>query len=172
MGRLLGDEPLVDGDGVVAVSKKVIRAPELTERIGAGEGDVTFSTDVPVAVDSRWVPGPLSHPYLSVSNCRTETTAEGDPGAPILGLPDCARAGNPNRVDLVFENLKAVAQAAGGDLDRIVKVTIYLTDLANFATVNTVMAEYFAEPYPARAAVGVASLPKGADVEAEAILAL
>jgi reactive intermediate/imine deaminase len=76
------------------------------------------------------------------------------------------------RARRVFENLKAVARAAGGDLDRIVKVTIYLTDLANFATVNTVMAEYFAEPYPARAAVGVASLPKGADVEAEAILAL
>ena len=76
------------------------------------------------------------------------------------------------RARRVFDNLKAVAQAAGGDLDRIVKVTIYLTDLANFATVNTVMAEYFAEPYPARAAVGVASLPKGADVEAEAILAL
>ncbi|HLU07601.1 MAG TPA: RidA family protein [Woeseiaceae bacterium] len=76
------------------------------------------------------------------------------------------------RARRVFENLKAVAQAAGGDLDRIVKVTIYLTDLTNFATVNTVMAEYFAEPYPARAAVGVASLPKGADVEAEAILAL
>jgi reactive intermediate/imine deaminase len=76
------------------------------------------------------------------------------------------------RARRVFENLRAVAQAAGGDLDRIVKVTIYLTDLANFATVNTVMAEYFAEPYPARAAVGVASLPKGADVEAEAILAL
>ena len=80
---------------------------EAHERIGAGEGDVTFSTDVPVAVDSRWVPGPVSHPYPSVSNCRTETTAEGDPGAPVLGLPDCARAGNPNRVDLVFENLKA-----------------------------------------------------------------
>ena len=76
------------------------------------------------------------------------------------------------RARRVFENLRAVAQAAGGDLDGIVKVTIYLTDLANFATVNTVMAEYFAEPYPARAAVGVASLPKGADVEAEAILAL
>jgi reactive intermediate/imine deaminase len=76
------------------------------------------------------------------------------------------------RARRVFENLKAVAQAAGGDLDRIVKVTIYLTDLANFATVNTVMAEYFDEPYPARAAVGVASLPKDADVEAEAILVL
>ena len=72
----------------------------------------------------------------------------------------------------VFENLKAVADAAGGTLDQIVKLTIYLTDLDNFATVNSVMAEFFDEPYPARAALGVASLPKGADVEAEAILAL
>jgi reactive intermediate/imine deaminase len=76
------------------------------------------------------------------------------------------------RARQVFDNLKAVAVAAGGDLERVVKVTIYLTDLANFATVNAVMAEYFTKPYPARAAVGVASLPKGADVEAEAILAL
>ena len=76
------------------------------------------------------------------------------------------------RARQVFDNLKAVALAAGGDLDRIVKVTVYLTDLANFAIVNAVMAGYFTEPYPARAAVGVASLPKGADVEAEAILVL
>ena len=72
----------------------------------------------------------------------------------------------------VFENLKAVADAAGGTLDQIVKLTIYLTDLDNFATVNSVMAEFFDEPYPARAALGVVSLPKGVDVEAEAILAL
>jgi reactive intermediate/imine deaminase len=76
------------------------------------------------------------------------------------------------RARRVFENLKAVAEAAGGTFDEVVKVTIYLTDLKNFATVNEVMADYFNEPYPARAAVGVASLPKGADVEAEAILAL
>jgi reactive intermediate/imine deaminase len=76
------------------------------------------------------------------------------------------------RARQVFDNLRAVALAAGGDLDRIVKVTVYLTNLANFATVNAVMAEYFEEPYPARAALGVASLPKGADVEAEAILVL
>lgn len=76
------------------------------------------------------------------------------------------------RARRVFENLKAVAEAAGGSLDQIVKLTVYLTDLENFATVNSVMAEYFAEPYPARAALGVASLPKGTDVEAEAILAL
>jgi len=76
------------------------------------------------------------------------------------------------RARQVFDNLKAVAEAAGGSLDKIVKLTIYLTDLDNFATVNTVMADYFQEPYPARAALGVASLPKGADVEAEAILAV
>jgi len=76
------------------------------------------------------------------------------------------------RARRVFENLKAVSEAAGGTLGQIVKLTIYLTDLDNFATVNAVMAEYFDEPYPARAALGVASLPKGADVEAEAILAL
>ena len=76
------------------------------------------------------------------------------------------------RARRVFDNLKAVAVEAGGDLDRIVKLTIYLTDLNNFATVNAVMADYFEEPYPARAALGVASLPKGSDVEAEAILAV
>ena len=71
------------------------------------------------------------------------------------------------RAQRVFENLRAVAEAAGGNLDQVVKLTIYLTDLGNFATVNEVMAGYFSEPYPARAA-----LPKGADVEAEAIMAL
>ena len=76
------------------------------------------------------------------------------------------------RARQVFDNLKAVAEAAGGSLDQIVKLTVYLTDLDNFAAVNAVMADYFEEPYPARAALGVASLPKGADVEAEAILAL
>lgn len=76
------------------------------------------------------------------------------------------------RARRVFDNLAAVAQAAGGTLDNVVKLTIYLTDLDNFATVNAVMADYFSKPYPARAALGVAALPKGADVEAEAVLAL
>jgi len=76
------------------------------------------------------------------------------------------------RARQVFDNLKAVAEAAGGDLNQVVKLTIFLTDLANFATVNSVMEDYFEQPYPARAAVGVASLPKGADVEADAVLAL
>jgi reactive intermediate/imine deaminase len=76
------------------------------------------------------------------------------------------------RARRVFDNIAAVASAAGGSLDDVVKLTIYLTDLDDFATVNKVMADYFSEPYPARAALGVAALPKGADVEAEAILAL
>ena len=72
----------------------------------------------------------------------------------------------------VFDNLAAVAQATGGSLVDIVKLNIFLTDLAHFQLVNQVMAEYFEEPYPARAAVGVASLPKGASVEMDAILVL
>ena len=76
------------------------------------------------------------------------------------------------RATRVFDNLKAIAEASGGSLDDAVKLTIFLTDLDNFATVNEVMAEYFSEPYPARAAVQVAALPKGVDVEADAILSL
>jgi len=72
----------------------------------------------------------------------------------------------------VFENLKAVAAAAGGTLGDAVKLTVYLTDLEHFALVNRVMAGYFTEPYPARAAVGVASLPRGALVEIDAIMHL
>ncbi len=72
----------------------------------------------------------------------------------------------------VFDNLKAVAVSAGGSLNDMVKVNIYLVDLANFAKVNEIMAQYFTEPYPARAAVGVASLPRGALVEADGILEL
>src|SRR3569833_3196469 len=72
----------------------------------------------------------------------------------------------------VFENLKAVAEAANASLANAVKVTVFLTDLAHFAKVNEVMATYFNEPYPARAAVGVAQLPRGARVEVECILSL
>jgi reactive intermediate/imine deaminase len=72
----------------------------------------------------------------------------------------------------VFDNLKAVAAAAGGTLDNAVKVNIYLTDLAHFAKVNEIMATYFSQPYPARAAVQVAALPRGARVEVECVLGL
>jgi len=72
----------------------------------------------------------------------------------------------------VFENLKAVAQAAGASLSQAVKVNVFLTDLAHFAKVNEIMAEYCTEPYPARAAIGVAQLPRGARVEIECVLYL
>lgn len=72
----------------------------------------------------------------------------------------------------VFDNLKAIAVAAGGSLADAAKVNVFLTDLGNFALVNKVMAEYFPEPFPARAAIGVASLPRGAAVEADCILEL
>jgi len=76
------------------------------------------------------------------------------------------------RARQVFDNLKAVAEEAGGSLNDAVKITIFLTDLGNFATVNEVMAEYCDKPYPARAAVQVSALPKGVDIEADAILAI
>lgn len=76
------------------------------------------------------------------------------------------------QIKRVFDNLKAVAEAAGASLDTAVKLTIYLTDLAHFAKVNEVMAAYFTQPYPARAAIGVASLPRNASVEMDGILEL
>jgi len=76
------------------------------------------------------------------------------------------------QVRRVFDNLKAVAEAAGGSLADAVKLTIYLTDLGHFAKVNEIMAVYFKQPYPARAAIGVASLPRAALVEADAILVI
>jgi reactive intermediate/imine deaminase len=72
----------------------------------------------------------------------------------------------------VFENLAAVAEAAGGSLDDVVKLNVYLTDLSHFPVVNRVMAEYFQQPYPARAAVGVAALPRGAEVEMDAVMTI
>lgn len=76
------------------------------------------------------------------------------------------------QIKRVFDNLTAVAEAAGGSLSDVVKLNVFLTDLANFATVNEIMSEYFQQPYPARAAIGVASLPKGAEVEMDAVMEL
>lgn len=78
--------------------------------------------------------------------------------------------GIENQIHRVFGNLKAVAEAAGASLVDVVKLNVYLTDLANFARVNEAMMKYFSQPYPARAVVGVASLPRGALVEADAIV--
>ncbi|MCF7980756.1 MAG: RidA family protein [Pseudomonadales bacterium] len=80
--------------------------------------------------------------------------------------------GIENQIDQVFKNLSAVAEASGGSLKDIVKLNIFLTDLANFALVNETMSQYFSQPYPARAAIGINSLPKGSLVEMDAILVL
>lgn len=76
------------------------------------------------------------------------------------------------QVHRVFSNLKAVANAAGGSLTDVIKLNIFLTDLSHFTLVNTIMAEYFSQPYPARAAVGVASLPRNALVEADGVMVI
>jgi reactive intermediate/imine deaminase len=80
--------------------------------------------------------------------------------------------GFENQVRRVFDNLQAVCKAAGGDFSRVTRVTIYLVDLANFPKVNDIMATYFREPYPARVTIGVASLPRGSQVEIDAVLYL
>ena len=77
-----------------------------------------------------------------------------------------------DEIHQVFTNLKAVAQASGGSLADMVKLNIYLTDLEHFAKVNEIMAQYFSKPYPARAAIGVAQLPRGARIEADGILVI
>lgn len=75
-----------------------------------------------------------------------------------------------DQIHQVFRNLRAVAEAAGGSLADVAKLTVYLTDLSNFATVNEIMAQYFDEPYPARAAIGVAALPRDVAIEIDAIM--
>ncbi len=85
---------------------------------------------------------------------------------------DASAQGIEQQIHQAFKNLSAVAQAAGGSLADVVKLNLFLTDLAHFAKVNEIMALYFQEPYPARAAVGVASLPRGAGFEAEAVMVL
>jgi len=79
-------------------------------------------------------------------------------------------SGFENQVKQVFENLRAVCEAAGGSLNQLVKVNVYLLDLAHFAKVNEIMATYFREPYPARAAIGVAALPRGSEIEIEGVM--
>lgn len=85
---------------------------------------------------------------------------------------DIVEGGFAEQAHQVFKNLQAVCEAANGSLNNIVKVNLYLTDLANFATLNEVMGQYFQAPYPARAAIGVKELPKGAQVEAEGIMVI
>jgi reactive intermediate/imine deaminase len=107
-------------------------------------------------------------PYSQAVRCGATVYLAGQ-----IGLDPASMALVPGidaQIRRVFENLKAVAQAAGGDLRDVVKLTIYLTDLGNFTRVNEIMATCFTAPYPARATVGVASLPRGALIEIDAIM--
>jgi reactive intermediate/imine deaminase len=126
------------------VSKQIIRTPQAPAAIG------TYSQAVRVG-DTVWVSGqiPLDPATMEIVTGGIE--------------PQIRRA---------FENLKAIVAASGASLDEVVKVTIFLIDLKDFALTNRIMAEYFREPYPARAAVGVASQPRGALVEVECMIAL
>jgi reactive intermediate/imine deaminase len=126
------------------MSKQIISTAEAPAAIG------TYSQAVRVG-NTIWLSGQIP------LDPRTKEMVQGDIEAQIRQ---------------VFDNLKAVVIAAGATVDDVVKANVYLTDLSHFALVNKVMAEYFREPYPARAAVGVASLPRGAQIEVECIVAL
>ncbi len=126
------------------MSKQIIRTPHAPAAIG------TYSQAVRVG-DTVWVSGQIPL----------------DPATMEL-----VTGGIEPQIRRAFENLKAIVAASGASLDEVVKVTIFLIDLKDFALVNRVMAEFFHEPYPARAAVGVASLPRGALIEVECIIAL
>lgn len=119
------------------------------------------TTDAPAAI------GPYSQAIKSGSLVFLSGQIPLDPGTMEL-----AGAGIEEQTQQVFRNLRAVATAAGGSLNDIVKLTIFLTDLNEFATVNSIMAEHFSEPYPARATIEVSALPKGAIVEIEATMSL
>ncbi|MDH3672878.1 MAG: RidA family protein [Gammaproteobacteria bacterium] len=126
------------------MTKQVIRTDKAPQAIGTYSQAVRVDSTVYLSGQIPLVPG-------------TMEIVQGDVGA---------------QIERVFENLKAVVEAAGGTFANVVKLTVYLTDLANFARVNEVMASHFQEPFPARAAIGVAALPKGAAVEVDAILVL
>jgi len=109
-------------------------------------------------------------PYSQAVRCGATVYLAGQIGLDPASME--LAAGIDAQARRVFENLRAVAQAAGGDLRDIVRLTIYLTDLANFSRVNEIMSACFTAPYPARATVGVASLPRGALIEIDAIMHL
>ena len=111
--------------------------------------------------------GPYSQAVRAVDTVYLSGQIPLDPASGVLVQGDIATQSRR-----VFDNLKAVCEAAGGSLAQVVRAGIYVTDLAHFATVNTVMAEYFQQPYPARSTIEVSALPKGAQVEVDAIMVL
>jgi 2-iminobutanoate/2-iminopropanoate deaminase len=109
--------------------------------------------------------------YSQAVKCGTTVYVSGQiPLDPTTG--EMVQGAIDAQIRRVFDNLQAVIQAAGGDSSHVAKLNVFLTDLGNFATLNKVMAEYFREPYPARAAIQVAALPKGAAVEIDCVLEL
>ncbi len=126
------------------MSKQIIQTDKAPQAIGTYSQAVRVDRTVYLSGQIPLVP-------------ETMTIIEGDIGAQIIQ---------------VFDNLQAVAEAAGGDFSDIVKLNVFLTDLAHFPLVNEIMGRYFQEPYPARAAIGVAALPKAADVEMDAVMVL
>jgi len=126
------------------MDKQIIRADKAPQAIGTYSQAVKVDRTVYLSGQIPLVP-------------ETMTIIEGDISAQITQ---------------VFDNLQAVAEAAGGDFSDVVKLNVFLTDLSHFPLVNEIMGRYFHEPYPARAAIGVAALPKGADVEMDAIMVL
>ena len=132
----------------MASSKRIISTDQAPQAIG------TYSQAVGVG-QTVWLSGQIPL----------------DPNTMHL-VGDATPQGVALQMHQVFKNLSAVAPAAGGSLSDVVKLNLFLTDLAHFATVNEIMAQYFQPPYPARAAVGVASLPRGALFEAEAVLVI
>jgi reactive intermediate/imine deaminase len=110
-------------------------------------------------------------PYSQATRCGNTVFLSGqiplDPATGELVAGDLAA-----QARRAFDNLRAVCQAAGGSLDEVARVGLYLTDLSQFAVVNTVMAEYFAEPYPARSTIEVSALPKGAQFEVDAVMVI
>ena len=130
----------------MATSKKIISTDQAPKAIGTYSQAVAVGTTV-------WLSGQIPL----------------DPSTMQL-VGDASPEGVALQIHQVFKNLAAVAQASGGSLADVVKLNLCLTDLSHFAKVNEIMAQYFQEPYPARAAVGVASLPRGAAFEAEAVM--
>ena len=124
-----------------------------------------FTSEAPAPI------GPYSQAVLAGNTLYVSGQIALDPESMAL-VGDNSPEGVAQQVHQVFQNLSAVAQAAGGSLQDVVKLNLFLTDLSHFAKVNEIMATYFRAPYPARAAVGVASLPRGAAFEAEAVLVL
>ena len=126
-------------------------------------------TSQPVAVNTAAAPAPVG-PYNQAVMAGGWLYCSGQIGLDPVSMQMVE--GIDAQIVRVFDNLKAVAEAAGASLNDAVKLNIYLTDLANFAKVNETMAKYFSQPFPARAAIGVKELPRGALVEADAVLVL